>query len=117
VHLQELKLCIREEVNSSQYKLVLDQWISLTLEWSEIKRRKMTQALLLLNKVDIFSPIVLKQSLKTVLEVASDIIIDIPKVFTYLAEVYGINSTYDGIFSVSGILIHAHYFLSSSDYL
>jgi len=82
-------LCTREEVNSGQFKEMLDKWILLSLEWSPGKRSKTAAAMVVLYKESLFTPNVLKLSLREVLGMVADIIIDIPKTFQYLAELFG----------------------------
>ena len=78
----------RDEVNPAQYKEFLDTWVMLSLEWSPSKRGKTAAAMAVLQHEAIFTATVLKQSLAEVLAIAPDMIIDIPKTYQYLAELF-----------------------------
>ncbi|XP_065337043.1 eukaryotic translation initiation factor 4 gamma 1 isoform X6 [Cloeon dipterum] len=84
----ELVRTMRSEMNSSQYQEALYCWINRSLDWTGTKRAKLSEAMKLLFSEELFTTTVLSDNFKEFLNVASDAIIDIPKIFTYLAEIY-----------------------------
>ncbi|CAB3369706.1 Hypothetical predicted protein [Cloeon dipterum] len=84
----ELVRTMRSEMNSNQYQEALYCWINRSLDWTSTKRAKLSEAMKLLFSEELFTTTVLSDNFKEFLNVASDAIIDIPKIFTYLAEIY-----------------------------
>lgn len=80
---------MRDEVNPAQYKDLLITWVNLALEWSPGKRSKTAAAMSVLQRDAIFSPSVYQKCLAEMLSLAADMIIDIPKTYQYLAELFG----------------------------
>lgn len=80
---------MRDEVIPAQYKDLLVTWVNLALEWSPGKRAKTAAAMSVLQREAIFSPSVYQKCLAEVLSLAADMIIDIPKTYQYLAELFG----------------------------
>ncbi|KAF4529255.1 hypothetical protein B566_EDAN017496 [Ephemera danica] len=86
---QDLILCVQEEVHDSQLCEMVTAWFQMCLEWSFSSRTKTVNALIALHKAGRLDTNCLLKALEEMLSQAEDLLIDIPMTYKYLAELIG----------------------------